>query len=304
MSEQPLAGLRLSLVGPGKVGSSVARWLLAAGVQMSAVVRRGGGRLPRWAAAAGARAVELDELASAGDDLLLVAVPDGALAAVAARLAAQPQAPVALHVSGLRTAEALAPLRAGATAVGGWHPLRSFPRALPSPALARKTFFAIQGDAPARELATRLSFALGAPHAEVPAAARALYHLAATWAAGGMVTLLGAAVDLHRHAGVSPAAAPGLVEMGRSALALADTASPVATLSGPVVRGEATYLEQLAALREAFPVVHPLAVLVGLEALRQLAERGPLDPSQEILRTALGAICERRDFLDPLRGQV
>jgi hypothetical protein len=71
-----------------------------------------------------------------------------------------------------------------------------------------------------------------------------------------------------------------------------------------VARGEITYLDQLAALREAFPVLHPLAVLVGLEALRQLAERGPLDPSQEILRTALGAICERRDFLDPLRGQV
>ncbi len=304
MSEQPLAGLRLSLVGPGKVGSSLARWLLAAGAQMSAVVRRGGRKLPRWAAAAGARAVGLDELESAGDDLLLLAVPDGALAAVAARLAARPQAPVALHVSGLQTAEALAPLRAGGTAVGGWHPLRSFPRPLPSPALAHKTFFAVQGDAPASELATRLALALGAPHAEVPATARALYHLAATWTAGGTVTLLGAAVDLHRHAGVSPAAAPGLAELGRGALALADPASPVATLSGPVARGEASYLEQLAALREAFPVLHPLAVLVGLEALRQLAERGPLNPAQAALRTALGAICERRDFLDPLRGQV
>src|SRR5688500_18734546 len=119
----PLAGLELSLVGPGRAGGSVARWLLSAGARLVAVGMRAGRPLPRWAAAAGARRVGTEELAGAGEHLLLVAVPDASLPAVAAALAARPQAAVALHLSGALGAEALAPLRAGGTQVGAFHPL-------------------------------------------------------------------------------------------------------------------------------------------------------------------------------------
>ena len=300
-----LDGMRLALVGPGKVGSSVARWLLARGATLVVVARREDAALPRWAAAAGARQSTLEELATADCDALLIAVPDAAVESVASTLAARRQAPVALHTSGLLTAEALAPLRSGGTAVGGLHPLRAFPRPRPSPALASRTFFAVQGDGPAVAMATRLAASLGAPHAEVPGSARALYHLAAPWAGGGSVILLGAAVDLHARAGVAAAAAGGLAELGRGALAaVADATTPVASLSGPVARGEASYLAQLAALREAFPALHPLAVLVALEGLRQVAERSQLSASQEAVRSALREVCEQPSFLDPLRGRV
>src|SRR5262245_15874284 len=136
-----LGGLRVALVGPGKVGSSLARWLLARGAVLQGVARGSGAAPPRWARTAGARVARLDELATSDGDLLLIAVPDGAVQGVAAALAAQKLAPVALHTSGLLTAEALAPLRGAGTAVGGLHPLRAFPRPRPSPALASRTFF-------------------------------------------------------------------------------------------------------------------------------------------------------------------
>jgi predicted short-subunit dehydrogenase-like oxidoreductase (DUF2520 family) len=301
----PLRGLRLALVGPGKVGSSVARWLLARGATLAVVARQSAATLPRWASAAGAHAAALDELTTADCDLLLIAAPDAAMEALATALAARPQAPVVLHTSGLLTADALAPLRRAGSAVGGLHPLRAFPRPLPAPSLASRTFFALQGDDAALAMARRIAEALGAPHAEVPGPARALYHLAATWAAGGAVTLLGTAVDLHARAGVDAAAAPGLGELARGALAaVADPARPVASLSGPLARGEPTYLAQLAALREASPALHPLAVLLALEGLRQLAARDPLSQSQEALRSALREICAQPSFLDPLRERV
>lgn len=301
----PLVGLRLALVGPGKVGSSVARWLIARGASLVVVARKSAAGLPRWAKAAGARAVAVDELATVDCDVLLIAVPDAEVESVAATLAARRQAEVALHTSGLLTAEALAPLRKVGSAVGGLHPLRAFPRPQPSPALASRTFFALQGDRRAVSMAARLASALGAPHAEVPAAARALYHLAATWAAGGSVVLVGAAVDLHARGGVAADAAPGLTELARGALtAIADPASPIASLTGPLARGEASYLGQLEALHEAHPALHPLAVLVALEGLRQLEKRGPLSASQEALRSALREVCEQPTFLDPLRGRV
>src|SRR5687768_4032667 len=201
---RPLAGLELSLVGPGRAGSSVARWLLSAGARLVAVGMRPGRPLPRWAAAAGARRVEIEELDSAGQDLLLVAVPDAALPAVAAALAARPQAAVALHLSGALGAEALAPLRAGGTQVGAFHPLRAFSRALPSPAVARRTFLALDGDPAALALGARLAAALGAPAAVVPGPLRPLYHLAASLSAGGVVTLVAAAAGLLESLGLPP----------------------------------------------------------------------------------------------------
>ncbi len=306
MSDRPLAGLRVALVGPGRVGSSVSRWLLAHGATLGAVARRRAARLPGWARATGALAVPLEDLDSAGNDLLLLAVPDPALAAVTATLARRAQAPVALHTSGPLTAEVLAPLRDAGTAVGGLHPLRAFPRPLPSPAIARRTFLALQGDTAALALGRRLAAALGAPHAEVGAPLRPLYHLAATWAAGGAVTLLGAATALHAEAGVDPAAAAGLHELARGAVAavgaqqLPPHGRPATSLTGPVARGEGSYLTQLEGLREAFPALHPLAVLLALEGLRQLAQGAPATPAQEALRSALREICGQSSFLDPL----
>lgn len=143
---QPIAGLRLALVGPGKVGSSLARWLVTRGAELLVVARNSPKRLPRWAAAAGARMVALEALTTADCDVLLLAVPDGAVQSVAAALAARPQAPVALHTSGLLTVDALSALRQTGSAIGGLHPLRAFPRAQPSAALASRTFFALQGE--------------------------------------------------------------------------------------------------------------------------------------------------------------
>ena len=291
-------------MGPGRAGSSVARWLLAAGARLVAVGEREGGRLPRWAAAAGADGVPAPELSSAGQDLLLLAVPDAALPALAARLAGRPQAAVALHLSGALGAEALAPLRAAGTAVGALHPLRAFPRPLPAPAVGRRTFFALDGDAAALALGARLAAALGAESAPVAAPLRPLYHLAATLSAGGVVTLVAAAAALHEDLGLPPSAAAGLLELARGSLAAAAPERPAAAVTGPVARGERRYLEQLATLRELAPALHPLAVLLALETLRQLARRGPLDDAQHALRKGLADLCAEPGFLDPLKSGV
>src|ERR1700680_2010063 len=103
-----LDGLRFSVVGPGRVGKSVTGWAVAAGAELVAVAGRDG----------------LAAFGSGGQDLLLIAVPDGVLAEVAERLATRPQAGVALHTSGSRDAAVLAPLRAAGAAGGTLAPPR------------------------------------------------------------------------------------------------------------------------------------------------------------------------------------
>ena len=296
----PLSGLAIALVGPGRAGTSVARWCLASGATLRTVTRARARALPRWAQVAGARQAGLHELESTDCDLLLLAIPDGALADAAQRLAERPQARVVLHTSGRLDAEVLAPLRRQGCFVGGLHPLRAFPRPLPALAVARRTFLALQGDGPARDLAGRIAAGIGAPHAEVPAAMRPLYHLAATLAAAGTVTSLAAAIDVAAAVGVPAAAHQGLCELARGAVAAVSSANPGAALTGPVARGEVTYIEQLDALRETRRELHPLAVVLALEALRELAAERPLTPSQVALRAALRDTCEQPGFLDPL----
>jgi predicted short-subunit dehydrogenase-like oxidoreductase (DUF2520 family) len=294
MSEalEDLAGLRFSLVGPGRVGRSLAGWAVARGARLSAVGGRRPGE-PAWPG--GPRQVAPGALESAGEDLLLVAVPDGALPAVTAELAAAgDQAAVVLHASGAIGAEVLAPLRSAGTAVGSLHPLKAFPVALPDPAEARGVFFALDGDPEARRLGERLAAAWGADAAEVAAAARPLYHFAATLAAGGVVTLLAAAAEIAATAGLPRAVVAGYLELARGALAAAGQAHVAGArlgecVTGPVARGDLrTFESHLHALARSLPQKVPLAVCLAHETRRQReAARGPVKGREG--RTAVDA---------------
>ena len=249
------------------MGSSLAAWLTASGAERIAVAGRRDGHIP------------LDTLATAGQDLLLIAVPDGALAGVAAELARRPQARVVLHTSGSRDASVLAPLREGGSAVGSLHPLKAFPQPLPDPAEARGIFFAVDGDAPARDLAVRLAETWGGVAAEVPPEARALYHFAATLAAGGVTTLLAAASEIAGRLGLPAEVTRGYLELCRGALNAAvrtlDAGRPLSeAITGPAARGDAETLERhLEALRALDPDRLPLAEILARETRRLRASR-------------------------------
>ncbi|HEY6320517.1 MAG TPA: Rossmann-like and DUF2520 domain-containing protein [Thermoanaerobaculia bacterium] len=257
-----LYGLRFSVVGPGRVGKSVAGWAVAAGAELVAAAGRDG----------------VAGFGSGGQDLLLIAVPDGVLAEVAERLATRAQAAVVLHTSGSRDAAVLAPLRAAGSAAGTLHPLKAFPRVLSAPEEASGVFFALDGEPAAQALARRLVAAWGGVAGEVPPAARPLYHFAATLAAGGVATLLATAADLARKAGLPPEVASGYLELARGTVAAA-IAAPVqapaaalAAITGPVARGDlATVQSHFQALRAAAPERLELARELARETLRQVA---------------------------------
>lgn len=261
----PLRGLTFSVAGPGRVGTSLAAWLEACG--------------GRRIAAAGRQA--LPELSTAGQDLLLVAVPDPVLPAVAAELARRPQAAVVLHTSGSLDAGALAPLREAGSAVGTLHPLKAFPHPLPDLEQAHGVFFAVDGDPDARDLAFRLAAAWSAEAAEVPATARSLYHFAATLAAGGVVTLLAAAEEIAERLGLPEAVTRGYLELCKGAVAAAAEAHreghPLGSaLTGPVARGDRdTVARHLEALRELAPEKLPLTQALARETLRQRERATP-----------------------------
>jgi predicted short-subunit dehydrogenase-like oxidoreductase (DUF2520 family) len=275
----PLAGLSFSLLGPGRVGRSLAAWAEARGARCVEMAGRSG----------------LSTLTTAGQDLLLLAVPDGVLAGAAAELAGRPQAAVALHTSGSLGAGVLAPLRAAGTAVGSLHPLKAFPHPLPDPEQARGVFFAVDGDPAAQELAFRLARAWDAEPGEVPPEARTLYHFAATLAAGGVVTLLSVGEEIAGRLGLPDAVVRGYLELCRGAVSAAAAAHQsgeplAAALTGPAARGDrATIERQLEALAGVAPEKVPLVLELARESLRQRERAGELTAEQRELMAALAA---------------
>jgi predicted short-subunit dehydrogenase-like oxidoreductase (DUF2520 family) len=306
----PLDGLSFCLAGPGRVGTSLASWAVARGARLDAVAGRRPAAAAELAARLGGRAAALDELESAGSGLLLVAVADGAVREVAVLLARRTQAPVALHTAGALGASALAPLAGAGSAAGSFHPLQAFPRPLPEPVPG--TFFALDGAPAALELGHRLAAAFGGTAGAVPEAARELYHLAASVAAGGVATLVASAADLARSLELPAGVARGYLELARGALAemalvaegagaeAADAGRGLAgTITGPVARGDfATFLRELERLRsapgEAAGGRLELYCRLALETVR--LTRGGADA--ERLARALGG----GGFLDPPGG--
>lgn len=269
--DRQLAPLTFSLVGPGRVGSSLAAWAEAAGARRIAVAGRGA------------------DLSSAGQDLLLIAVPDGALDEVAASLSTRPQAAVVLHTSGSRTAQALAPLAAQGSAVGSLHPLKAFPTARLDPAEAHGIFFGLDGSPAAVALGRRLAAAWGAECGEIPPEARLLYHFAATLAAGGVTTLLSAAADLAGRLGLPPGVVSGYLELARGAIdAARDAPDPARAITGPAARGDReTLLGQLAGLADIAPEMAPWVRGLAAETLRQRDRVGLAGPAHRDLLAIL-----------------
>jgi predicted short-subunit dehydrogenase-like oxidoreductase (DUF2520 family) len=318
----PLAGLRFCLLGPGKVGASLAHWLVAGGARLERVIARRREAAEALTAELGGEAVAMGDArpdlargdaakAAAGRadsrradearpavDLLLIAVSDSALDEVVQGLAAGSDrslgARVALHTAGSRGAEALAPLAASPgerspVAIGALHPLKAFPRVLADVAEAAGILFALDGDPAALALGRRLTAAWRAKDALVPGSARPLYHFAASLAAGGVVTLLATANRIARLQGLSDEVAAGYLELALGALeATRQAPSAAAAITGPLARGDfETVAAQLAALGTLDPPALPLCQALALETLRH---RGLSQEQRRAAASSLGLI--------------
>ncbi len=282
-----LIGWKVSLVGPGRVGSSFLSWLSRLGASIVTVSGRPGSSSEREATRLGLQLVPVEAVETGGEDLLLLTVPDRALAPVVNQLAARPQARIALHTAGTLGAEVLAPLRQRGSAVGTFHPLRAFARPARSLKAVRGYFVALGGDPAAIDCGFALAQALGAEPSVLDEAQRVPYHLAATLAAGGVATAWSAAWFAARQTGLPPAVVAGLRQLSRQAHRAALRAKiPISAITGPAPRGDLETLEKhLAWLAQEAPALRSLVLSLARTALKLQEQVAPLYPDQEqILR--------------------
>lgn len=231
------ATLRVGVIGMGRVGPAVASAMRANGhnivavnVHSAAAAERADTMLPGVPQTT-AEAVVKDS------DLVILAVPDGAIAPTAAQL--QPHfrpGQVVVHLSGAHGEELLAPAAERGAVTAAIHPAMTFTgtsldvsrlAGAPAAVTAAPLFLPV-----AHALATEI----GLVPQSVPATTKPLYHAALVHASNHLVTVVAQASDLLAQAGVPnpceylrpllQASLEGALEGGMGAL------------TGPVMRGD------------------------------------------------------------------
>jgi len=163
--------------------------------------------------------------------VVVFATPDDTLAEAAAAHPLRTDQ-VALHLSGAHPSTVLEPTGAKTASL---HPLRAFADVEGALAALPQTWFFVEGDPVAEQLAEDL----GGHVARISSRAKLRYHAGATIASNYLVTLLSTARDLFVDAGVEPdAALAALVALARGAVDNVGSVGLPQALTGPAARGD------------------------------------------------------------------
>jgi predicted short-subunit dehydrogenase-like oxidoreductase (DUF2520 family) len=231
--------LSIGVIGAGRVGAVLASRFRSAGYPLVGVTGRSeSSRLRITTLLRGVDVLNPAELAAASD-ILVLAVPDDDLIAIAEELAASGAVrpgQYVLHTSGRHGLDALASLtRLGVRPIA-FHPAMTFTGTPVD--LERFPVFGLTAGLAERPLAEELVAALGGTPMWVAEADRVLYHAALAHGANHLATLVAQSMDLLRTTGAADPAAvlrPLLTAALDNVLAYGDAA-----LTGPVVRGDVT----------------------------------------------------------------
>ncbi len=266
---------RISIVGAGRVGTTLAAALVGAGHTLVAVVSRRLSSAEQAVSLAGAGQASTELKTAMQADLLLLTVPDDQLGSLAGSLTAY-DCPAVCHTSGAASSEVLAPLPRRASA----HPLQTF--AEPQAALENLpgTYWALEGEPtllPQLELLVR---DLQGHPLQIRTEQKVLYHAGAVMACNYLTAVQSIAVRMLSQAGIDPAQGlAALLPLVQGTLNNLSRVGLPEALTGPVSRGDVeTIGRHLDQLPDEFDAIYRL---LGKEAIALAGAQGKL--SQEAL---------------------
>ena len=261
----------LSIVGAGRVGKALGRRLRNHGWQIRSVVTRSTSTARAAVRVIGAGVPStkptFDVLAA---DLMLLTVPDDALAAVAQSIAKLTgrtwRGKIVLHTSATLDRSALSSLARCGAATGSLHPMQAFGgKIVPN---LKGMIFGIEGDTKACRVAQSIAKSLGGVPVVIETRNKPIYHAAAVIAAGSMYPAIEAGLHLLTRIGFTRArATQTLLPLARQILDNIERIGPRAAWTGRLSRGDdKSFSKQARALRR-----YPREIQQAYAALALLA---------------------------------
>ena len=234
---------RFAVIGPGRVGTTMAKVLVHAGYDCLGLFGRDPEKVKAAGELAGARGfarLEPDLIRRA--DIVLVAVPDDAIAAATAELSAKNavgKSAVLIHFSGLVTSQVLDCGRGEEAGRASAHPNLAFADPASAAGKISGVYFGIEGNDRGVDAAEKIVKDIGGIGVRIPPDKKVAYHLAAVFASNGMVVLASISSAILSHIGVKSDIAEKIA--ARLMLGTAQNLSEfgvLKALTGPVVRGD------------------------------------------------------------------
>ncbi len=266
--------MRITLIGPGRAGLSIAYAAKKAGHEIVTVVARRPEAARRAAEKLGATASVLDRQLKASD-LWIVATRDDAILSAAESLAQRldegTEAPdMAIHLSGLSSIETLAPLARFGISIGSVHPLQTMPNPEIGQERLRGAWFGITAEPELYDRLALFAESMGGRPFSIADSAKPTYHAAAAAAANFTLVNLIVAQDLLDAVDIPIEVLGPLME---AIVANAVEIGPRAALTGPVARGDVdTVAAQIAAVADHAPAM--LGIFVSnVASLAKIAGR-------------------------------
>jgi predicted short-subunit dehydrogenase-like oxidoreductase (DUF2520 family) len=261
----------LAILGAGRVGRALARALHERGWSVAVVATRSEASARKAVKFIGAgrphAGIPPQTLAA---KVILIAVPDDAIAATAKELARvageQLRRKFVLHTSGACDATALQAVRDCGAFAASMHPLQTF-NGLSVPPLEGKVF-GIEGDEPAARMARVIARALGGVPVTIARENKAAYHSAGAFASGLILALEEAGAQILQKSGLPRREAQrALLSLSRQVLDHYEKLGPHKAWTGPLSRGD---FGVVAAHEEAIADNHP-EFLEAYQAVSRLA---------------------------------
>lgn len=239
--------MRIALIGTGNVAWHLAQACIAAGHEVVAVVghtARSGEEFAKLYP--GTQRVDLPELKYTAIDVILIAVPDAALAGVATNLHVQP-ATVVAHTSGSQPLSLLSNIHRARTGV--FYPVQTFTK-------YRHVDFTqipvlIEGiDEETTHMLVQFGSSLSRNVQVKDSAARRQLHLAAVFACNFTNHLLGISHAMLQEAGLPTDLLHPLIQ---ETISKAGTANPFTVQTGPAARNDKNVIQEHMQLLQAHP---------------------------------------------------
>ena len=288
-------GCSFAIVGCGKVGKALGKFLAAAGYDAAGTASK--------SRSSAKEAADLLKTGRYSDipweitptaDVVLITTPDGVIADTCHLIAENKgfkAGCVVLHCSGALPSTILSSAARCGAFTGSMHPLQSFA----ADNFTRNPFdgiiIAVEGEPRALTIARQMATDLGATCLTIETEAKTLYHAAAVAASNYLVTLLSLAFRLLSEAGISgPAAYNAFQPLIHGTLTNIKTIGIPQALTGPIARGDVeTVKKHLVEIQSKTPELMGLFKALSFHTIDIALAKGTLaETDAEALRSLLG----------------
>jgi len=255
---------KIVIVGAGKVGTALAVLLQKAGYAISGIASRTLSSAKSTAERLNPVPIYTEkghEITPEGD-IVILSTRDDAIGEACGEIAEKggfKRGQIVLHVSGSIPSSILSPAREKGCFIGSMHPLQSFADVEVAIKKLAGSYFCLEGNPEALEVAKRLAYDLGGQVMTIQTKDKPIYHAAAVIASNFFVSIIDMSLRFYEAIGIDrEKGLTALMPLIEGSLNNIRQLGPIKALTGPIARGDAGVVDShIEAIKHLIPEFLP-----------------------------------------------